>query len=113
MAEKAVLTSSQVVDCAKKLLATFSSSEDSAVLLTEEGLTDAIKKEAGDSKTSQLLVATKLKDLVSSSMQTRRNMASQIPRDQMRSYASETEKLQNFFKTLEVVLGKFGSPIQR
>ncbi|MBX9577173.1 MAG: hypothetical protein K2W97_01705 [Chthoniobacterales bacterium] len=112
-AEKTVLNASQVLDCAKQLLATFSSSEDSSALLTEEVLTDSIKKEAGDSKTSQLLVATKLRDLVSSSMQTRRSMASRIPRDQMGSYARETEKLQNFFKTIEVVLGKFGSPIQK
>ena len=112
-AEKAVIHASQVLECAKNLLATFSSSEDSSALLTEEGLTDSIKKEAGDSKTSQLLIATKLKDLVSSSVQERRTNAIRISRDQMRSYAHETQKLHDFFKTIEVVLGKFGSPIQK
>ena len=112
-AEKAVLTSSQVLDCAKQLLATFNSLADSSVLLTEADLTDAIKKEAGDSKTSQLLVATKLRDLVASGMKTRRDMASRIPRSDMASYARETEKLQNFFKTIETVLGRFGSSGQK
>lgn len=106
-AGKAELTSKQIEDYAKKLFKDFSSLEDT-VFLTEEGLTDAIKQEAGDSKTSQLLIATKLKDLVSQDLRLRRDNASRILREQILAYSQETKKMQEFFKTVETVVSKLG-----
>jgi len=94
---------------AKKLFTDLSSLGSPEVLLTKEGLTEAIKKEAGDSKTSQLLIATQLRDLVSKNLEVRQQNGRKIHRNDGLSYANETKKIQDFFNTIKSVMGNLSS----